>query len=69
MLLWLMKHSRPNISNAMREGSKVMDKATLGDYKYMLRIVKYVLETKDEVIIQQRQRRGRNLEDCWLLGQ
>ena len=42
-----MKHSRPDISNATREGSKVMDKATLGDYKYMLRIVKYVLEMKE----------------------
>ena len=47
MLLWLMKHSRPDISNATREGSKVMDRATQGDYKYMLRIVKYVLETKE----------------------
>ena len=47
MLLWLMKHSRPDISNATREGSKVIDKATLGDYNYMLQIVKYVLETKE----------------------
>ena len=31
MLLWLMKHSRPDISNATREGSKVMDQATHGD--------------------------------------
>ena len=29
MLLWLMKHSRPNICNATREASKVMDAATM----------------------------------------
>ena len=47
MLLWLMKHSRPNISNATREASKVMDIATMKDYKYLLQIVKYVLVTKE----------------------
>jgi hypothetical protein len=28
MLLWLTKHSRPDIANAVRESSKVMDSAT-----------------------------------------
>ena len=46
-MLWLMKHSRPDICNATREASKVMDSATMADYKYLLRIIKYILSTKD----------------------
>lgn len=46
MLLWLTKHSRPDIANAVREASKVMDGATEAHYKYMLKIIKYVVETK-----------------------
>jgi hypothetical protein len=42
-----MKHTRPDISNATREASKVMDGATYGHYKYLLRIIGYVLNTKD----------------------
>ena len=47
MLLWLTKHSRPDIPNAVREASKVMDGATLAHFKYMLRIVKYVIDTRE----------------------
>ena len=48
MLLYLVKHSRPDISNAVRELTKVvMDKATHKDLQEMLRIVKHVLDTKD----------------------
>ena len=46
MLLYLVKHSRPDISNAVRELTKVMDGATKAAYKEMLRLVKYVLDTK-----------------------
>ena len=45
MLLWMTKHTRPDIANAVREASKVMDGATPAHYKYMLRICKYVVET------------------------
>ena len=48
MLLWLAKHSRPDISNAVREVSKVMNGAMRAHYKYMLRIIKYVSDTKDK---------------------
>ena len=48
ILLWLMKHSRPDIANAIREASKVMDGATRKHWKYLLRIIKYVLETKEK---------------------
>jgi copper chaperone CopZ len=47
MLLWLTKHSRSDIANCVREASKVMDGATLAHYKYMLCIVKYVVDTEN----------------------
>ena len=46
MLLYLVKHSRPDIANCVRELSKVLDGATQGSYKEMLRVIKYVLDTK-----------------------
>ena len=47
MLLYLVKYSRPDISNAVRELSKVLDGSTETSYKEMLRVIKYVLDTKD----------------------
>jgi hypothetical protein len=49
MLLYLTKHSRPDISNAVRELSKVMDGAT--EAHMMLRGVKYILDTKDKGLL------------------
>ena len=46
MLLYLVKHSRPDIANPVRELSKVLDGATVGQYKEMLRVIRFVLETK-----------------------
>ena len=46
MLLYLVKHSRPDIANPVRELSKVLDGATSAAFKEMLRIIKYVLDTK-----------------------
>ena len=48
MLLYLIKHSRPDISNAVRELTKCLDGATPGAYKEMLRLIKYVLDTKNQ---------------------
>ena len=45
MLLWLSKHSRPDIANAVREASKVMDSGTKVHYQYLLRLIKYTVET------------------------
>ena len=45
-LLYLVKHTRPDIANAVRELSKVLDCATPAAYKEMKRVIKYVLETK-----------------------
>jgi hypothetical protein len=47
MLLYLVKHSRPDISNSIRELSKVADGATEGHFKALLRTVKYVMDTED----------------------
>ena len=41
MLLYLVKHSRPDISNAVRELSKVADGATMGHWKALMRTSKY----------------------------
>ena len=47
MLLWLVKHSRPDIANCVRELSKVLDGTTESAYKKMLRVIKYVPDTKN----------------------
>jgi hypothetical protein len=49
-LLYLVKHSRPDISNAVRELSKVMDGATEAHMKDMYRVIKYVFDTKDRCV-------------------
>ena len=46
-LLYLVKHSRPDLSNSVRELSKVMDNANEGQYKMLLRSIKYVNDTQD----------------------
>jgi len=48
MLLYLVKHSRPDISNAVRELSKVADGATEAHWKALLRCIKYVLDTRKQ---------------------
>jgi hypothetical protein len=45
MLMYLGKHSRPDIANATRELTKV-DGATEAHWKAMMRIIKYVFDTK-----------------------
>jgi hypothetical protein len=47
MLLYLVKHSRPDISNSIRELSKVADGATEAHYKALLRTIKYVIDTEE----------------------
>ena len=46
MLLYLVKHSRPDIANPVRELSKVLDGATEEAFKEMMCLIKYVLDTK-----------------------
>jgi hypothetical protein len=47
MFLYLIKYSRPDLTNLVRELSKCIDGANLAAYKEMLRVVKFVLDTKD----------------------
>jgi hypothetical protein len=51
MLLYLVKHSRPDLSNAVRELSKVMDGATKEHLRLLFRAIKYVLSTKERGIM------------------
>ena len=46
-LLYLVKHSRPDIANPVRELSKAMDGASHAHMKEMKRIIKNVLDTKE----------------------
>ena len=46
MLLYLVKQSRPDIANCVRELSNVLDDTTDCAFNEMLRIIKYVLDTK-----------------------
>ena len=47
MLLYLVKHTRPDIANYVRELYKCLDGSTPASYKELLRVVKYVLDSKD----------------------
>ena len=45
-LLYLVKHTRPDIANAVRELSKMLDCTTPNALKEMRRVIKYVLDTE-----------------------
>jgi hypothetical protein len=47
MLLYLVKYLRPDIANAVRELSKVLDGSTEASFKEMLLVIKCVLDTKE----------------------
>ena len=46
-LLYLTKHSRPDISNPVRELSKTMDAPAPEHLKKMYKLIRFVLSTKD----------------------
>ena len=50
MLLYLVKHSRPDISNFVRELAKVMDGATYGNLKSLHRTIKYVIDSRNKCL-------------------
>ena len=50
MLLYLVKFSRPDTSNAVRELSKVMDGATPARMKNVLRTIKFIMDTRQKVL-------------------
>ena len=45
-MLYLTKHSRPDIANAVRELSKSTDGASKLQFREMLRVIKLVFDTK-----------------------
>ena len=45
-MLYLTKHSRPDITNPVRELSKSMDGASMAHATEMYRVINFVLETK-----------------------
>ena len=47
MLIYLVKHSCPDIYNAVRDLSKVLDGASPAAFKEMHRAINYVLENKN----------------------
>ena len=53
-LLFLVKHTRPDLANAVRELSKVMDGANEGHMKALLRVIKFVEVTKNYKLIFER---------------
>jgi hypothetical protein len=46
MVLYLVKHTRPDISNVVRELSKILSWATEAAFKELKRVIKFVLDTK-----------------------
>ena len=46
MLLYLVQHSRPDIANAVCELSKALDGTSPAAYKELLRVLKYVMDTR-----------------------
>jgi hypothetical protein len=46
MLLYLTKYSRPDISNIVQELSKCMNSSTLEAYNELLRVIKFMIDTK-----------------------
>ena len=50
MLLFLVKFSRPDIANSVRELSKANDGATEKRYQGLLRTIKYALDTRNKAL-------------------
>jgi len=50
MLLYLVKYSRPDIANAVRKLSKALDSPSPAAYREMLRVIKFVIDTKNLAI-------------------
>ena len=50
MLMFLVKYSRPDLANSVRELSKANDGATEKHYRGLLRTVKYVMDTRNQAL-------------------
>ena len=65
MLLYLVKHSRPDLASSVRELTKMMDGATEYHHKEMLRTIKYTLDTKYCALLVQP--KGQHISHHWNL--
>jgi hypothetical protein len=50
ILLYLIKDSRPEISNPVRELTNVVDRATPGHWKAIEHTIKYILDTENHAL-------------------
>ena len=50
MLLFLVKYSRPDLANIVRELSRVNDGATKGHMSMLLRVIKFTMDTRNRVL-------------------
>ena len=50
-MLYLLKHSRPDLSNSVRELSKVMDGANKSHMKMLKRVIMFVINTQNRKLI------------------
>jgi hypothetical protein len=66
MLLYLVKHSRPDLANPTRELSKVMDGATESHFNELKRVIKYALGTKD-MGLKIKPQKLKDTDNVWLL--
>merc|ERR1711963_1012019 len=51
ILLYLVKHTRPDIANAIRELSKAMDIGNYVHWKELLKVVLFALKTKEKGLV------------------
>jgi hypothetical protein len=63
VLLYLVKFSRPDISSAVREIAKAINRPTEVQVKNLYRIIKYVVNTKDYGLLMNPQ--NENNEYTW----
>ena len=51
ILLYLVKHTRPDLANVTRDLSKVMDRATEGHWKELRRVITYTMSTQQKGLL------------------
>ena len=62
MLLFLAKHSRPDLANIVRELLRVNNGATKGHMSMLLRVIKFTLDTRNRVLNYELQKENSNWE-------
>ena len=63
MLLYLVKYSRPEISNAVREAAKANIGPTKAHMKSLYRLIKFVVDTKNYGLVMEPKQTTENNND------